>query len=69
MSLPCADVVSAHVSASERKPALALAMASRVFNRSRVLARQPVEAGHDQHVALIQRGNRLGERLPVGLRA
>jgi hypothetical protein len=36
MSRPCAVVVSAHVSPSERKPAFLPVIAASVFNRSRV---------------------------------
>src|SRR5271168_4116877 len=60
---PCAVVVSAHVSWSERNPAPLPVIAASVFRRS------PVEARHHQHVAFGELVERAAQLNAVGLRA
>jgi hypothetical protein len=52
ISRPCAVVVSAHVSCSERKPAPLPVIDASVFKRSRVERAKAVEARDGEHVTL-----------------
>jgi hypothetical protein len=66
ISLPCGVVVSAQVSASERKPAPTLPIASSVLSRSLVLRGEPTQSRHDQGIARDQGSDRSRQRLPIG---
>ena len=61
--------MSAHVSLRERKPAPLPAIVASVFKRSRVRARQPVEARHAQNVAFGKLAEGAAQSGAAGLRA
>ncbi len=65
---PCAVVVSAHASPSERKPVLAFAIVSSVFKVPR-RARRAVKPRHHEHVALGELPDNSAQLGAVGLRA